>query len=110
MASRAETQRKWRAKPENLWYARRDQKLAGSVAQSAKQAGLVPAVPAKDKKLPNEPALMGILAVLRGSTRVNQIADFYRILLATGHAILLAQAAGEAGLAERAARTARRQN
>jgi hypothetical protein len=109
VASRAATQRKWRAKPENLWYARQEQKLAESVAQSAKLADLGPAAPLRDKKLPNEPALMGVLAVLRGSTRVNQIAEFYGNLLATGHAILLAQAAGEARLAERVARNARRQ-
>ena len=90
VASRAATQRKWRAKPENLWYRRREEILAKSAGQRPNNAGLGQAT-LRDEKLPDDPVIVGLFAVLRGSTLPSQIVETYRSVLATGREILRMQ-------------------
>jgi hypothetical protein len=55
----------------------------------------VPGPARKDEKLPDDPVIVGILAVIRGSKLRSQIARTYRSVLAAGREILEAQKAAE---------------
>ena len=107
-ASKAESQRKWRAKAENLWHYRREKIFAKLASQGPNGADLVRS-PERDEKPPDDPFILGILAVLCGSKRQVLIEETYRNLLAAGREISRNQSKPGAHAGVRAAGAARRQ-
>jgi hypothetical protein len=107
-ASKVESQRKWRAKAENLWHHRREKIFAKLASQGPNGANLAAAA-GRDEKPPDDPVIWGIFAVLCGSKRQVLIEETYRDVLAVGREILRNQAVAAARAAARAAGAARRQ-
>jgi len=93
--SKAESQRKWRTKAENLWHWRREKIFAKLASQGPNHAGLGKP-PERDEKSWDDPAIMGIVAVLCGSKRQVLIEETYGNLLAVGREILRNRAMGAA--------------
>jgi hypothetical protein len=89
--SKVESQGKWRAKAENLWHYRREKIFAKLGSQAPNRADLA-ARRERDEKLPEDPVIVGILAVLSGSKRQVLIEETYWNLLAAGREILRNQA------------------
>jgi len=106
-ASKDESQRKWRAKAENLWHYRREKIFAKLASQGPNGADLVRS-PERDEKPPDDPFILGILAVLCGSKRQVLIEETYRDVLAVGREILRNRAMAAAFAATRAAGAVRR--
>jgi hypothetical protein len=89
-ASKTESQQKWKRKAENLRYWRGDKIFAELAVQRGKGEDL-PHTPNGDKKLPEDPVIVGILAVLCSSTSKGSIERTYRNVLVIGRDILRRQ-------------------
>src|SRR5437762_1847982 len=64
-ASKVESQRKWRTRAENLWHHPREKIFAKLAGPGPGGASFVSA-PGRDEKTPEDPMIMGIVAVLCG--------------------------------------------
>jgi hypothetical protein len=94
-ASKIESQRKWKGKPENLWYWRGEKIFKRLASQGAENGKLVGS-PNGDEKLPDDPVIVGILAVLCASKLKGQIEEMYQNVLAVGREILRKRAEASA--------------
>ena len=109
-ASKAESQRKWAAKPKNEGYWRGQHYVDNVRLWRAKNPGYWkgPGRARKrtlqEHKLPDDPVIAGIIAVLAGSTLQEQIERTYRALVAQGREILRTEKAAR-GKAAAPART-----
>ena len=106
-ASKAESQRKWKGKAENLWYWRGEKIFAKLASQCGGNGKLVRSANG-DEKLPDDPVIVGILAVLCVSKLKGQIEGMYRNVLAVGREILRQRAEVAARTGVRAVDAARR--
>jgi hypothetical protein len=86
-ASKAESQRKWKRKPENLRYWWGEKIFEKLAAQRGNGEKLQPSAKG-DEKMPEVPLLAGVFGVLCSSSSKETIERFYRSVIILGREIL----------------------
>jgi hypothetical protein len=113
-ASKKESQQRWARKPENRDYWRGPEQVARVQAwrkqqpeywrRAAKKIALqekIPQAPLQDHIIPKDPLIIGLVAVIAGSTLQDKIAATYRDVIAKGCEVLQMQSKRVASASER---------